>query len=99
MKIEKSRDASKRLTVEIFNLKKVDYEKITLRITKQFNLIALKNKISTPDTIFQTYSNERYTINLEWDNWSGYIIVAKNIESEKLIDEIYNWLLLTKFDN
>jgi len=100
MKIEKIRNSSQKLTIELFDISRKNYPFLSSLIANNFNLIPSNNLIDSFDEIFQTYTNtnKKYTINLEWDNWSGYIIVAKDIESEKLINEIYDWLLVEKIE-
>ena len=100
MKIEKTRNSNHRLTIELFSISRKNYSFLSSLLEKNFNLVASDNLIDSFDEIFQTYTstNKKYNINLEWDNWSGYIIVANDIESEKLINEIYNWLLTEKLD-
>ena len=94
MKIEKVRDAIQRLTIEIYNIKNKDYIFLSSKISKKFNLTASYELIYGFDEISQDYKNQEYTIGLEWDIWSGYIIVAKDKKSEKLINEIYDWLMI-----
>ena len=36
-------------------------------------------------------------VGLEWDNWSGFIVVAKTPESEPLVHAIAEWLLSSKW--
>ena len=100
MKIEKIRNSNQRLTIELFDISSKNYSFLSLLIAKKFNLVPLGNLINNFDEIFQTYTdtNKKYRINLEWDNWSGYIIVAKDTENEKLINEIYDWLLVKKLE-
>jgi hypothetical protein len=94
MKIEKGRDLSQRLTVEINNIIKNDYPLFTSKISKKFNLIPSSHLINGVNESFQDFTKKKYTIGLEWDIWSGYIIVAKDKESELLVNKIYDWLIL-----
>ena len=92
MKIEKRRDASKRLTVEIYSIEIENYIFLTSKIAEKFNLTPSSELIHGLDETFQDYTDEIHTIGLEWDIWSGYIIVAKDQKSEKLVNDIFNWL-------
>ena len=94
MKIEKGRDSSQRLTVEIYTIESKDYISFTSKISKKFNLMTSSQLIHGFDETFQDYTDKKHTIGLEWDIWSGYIIVAKDKESEVLINKIYDWLIL-----
>jgi len=94
MKAQKIRDSSQRLSVEIDDLKKSDYHLLTLKISKKFNLMASSKVTHGFDEIFQDYTDKKHTIGLEWDIWSGYIIVTKDKESEELVNKIYDWLIL-----
>jgi len=94
MRIEKRRDSTKRLTVEIFNIEIKDYIFLTAKISEKFNLIPSSQFVHGFDETFQDYTNKEYIIGLEWDIWSGYRIVAKDTKSEKLVNEIYDWLSL-----
>jgi hypothetical protein len=100
MKIEKIENSNQRLTIELFDISRKNYSFLSSLLAKKFNLIPSDNLIDSFDEIFQTFTdtNKKYNINLEWDNWSGYIIVANDTESEKLINKIYAWLLIEKLD-
>jgi hypothetical protein len=42
--------------------------------------------------VFQDYRRGSQVVGLEWDNWSGFIVVAKTPESEPLVRAIAEWL-------
>jgi hypothetical protein len=47
--------------------------------------------------VFQDYRRDSQVIGLEWDNWSGFIVVAKTPESEPLVHSVAEWLLGSKW--
>jgi len=94
MKIEKGRDASKRLTVAIYGVKENNYSFLSLQIAKKFNLSPSEELIHSFSGIFQKYSDNKHLLSLDWDVWSGYMIVAEDKKSENLINEIYDWLMI-----
>ena len=89
MKIIKNRDASKRLNVSIPDITANNYNNFVKKIATVFNLKAHNKLMVGFDEIFQDY-----IIGLEWDIWCGFIIVSKNKNSEKLLNEIFDWLHL-----
>jgi len=94
MKIIKDRDASKRLTISVPDITANNYNKFVKKIATVFNLKA-HNKLTVGfDEIFKDYYHQDYIIGLEWDIWCGFIIVSKNKNSEKLVNEIFDWLRL-----
>lgn len=42
--------------------------------------------------MFRDYSDGERTVGLEWDIWSGFIVVAKDSESETLVRQIAEYL-------
>jgi hypothetical protein len=76
MKIEKIENSNQRLTIELFDISRKNYSFLSSLLAKKFNLIPSDNLIDSFDEIFQTFTdtNKKYNINLEWDNWSGYIM-------------------------
>lgn len=51
------------------------------------------------DIVFQDYRRGEQVVGLEWDNWMGYTVVAKTLESEPLVQEIAAWLLQSDWAN
>ncbi len=45
------------------------------------------------DLVFQDYGRGQQVVGLEWDVWMGFTVVAKDAESEPLVQEIGAWLL------
>ncbi|MCF6312086.1 MAG: hypothetical protein L3J39_06520 [Verrucomicrobiales bacterium] len=88
------RDSSKRLTLELFDIEANQYKWLCRAIVAQFDLEVASGIISNGvDVVFRDYKKGAQVVGLEWDNWSGYIIVAKNNDSEFLVRDIGGWLL------
>ncbi len=87
-----TRDASERLTYEIYSFPPGRFHRWRQAVQKQFGLIKWGVGIETPDEILCTLRNWRYKIGFEWDNWSGLIVVAKSRASEPLVIEIARYL-------
>lgn len=91
------RDASGRLTFEMFNLPADCYGAVCDDLVAALHLIS----IGILDTdflaiVFQNYRLGSQVVGLEWDNWSGFIVVAKTPESEPLVQAVADWLLDSK---
>lgn len=79
------RDASNRLSYEIFDLNSDAYAKVCTRIANNFELSPASELVIGLDQMFRDYSDGRNVIGLDWDNWSGFVVVAKNVEAEPLV--------------
>ena len=90
--MNEDRDASERLTFDFLNIQINDYLKTTKEIVKEFNLEPVGELIHGLDETFQDYKLNNLLIGLEWDIWSGYIVVARTIESENLAREIATFI-------
>ena len=90
--MQEHRDASNRLTFEFLNIESSLYEKVTNEIVKQFELEPTNELVKGLDEIFQEFKKGKCIIGLEWDNWSGYIVNAKDNASESLANEIADFI-------
>ena len=91
-KMYEYRDASERLTFDFSKIQIQDYLKVTKKIVKEFNLEPIGELIQGFDEIFQNYKLNNHLIGLEWDNWSGYSVVARSVESENLAKNIAKFI-------
>ncbi|MDH5389076.1 MAG: hypothetical protein OEY06_11595 [Gammaproteobacteria bacterium] len=82
------RDASNRLTFDFDRIESRSYSKITKAVVSHFKLVPDNKLTEGLDEIFQDYKSGDSVVGLEWDNWSGYIVNAKNTKSEQLVKEI-----------
>jgi hypothetical protein len=90
------RDCSGRLTFDFFQIESTLYVKLTKEIKESFNLHEASILVHGFDETFQDFKLDNKIVGLEWDIWSGYIVVAKNTEAEPLAEEIAifidNWI-------
>lgn len=87
------RDASGRLTYEKDSVPAERYRDVCTQIKDRFGLEPLGTLFEW-EIYFQDYrsSDGRLIVGLEWDNWSGFIAVAQNADSEPLVREIASFL-------
>lgn len=95
--MQKHRDASHRLTIQFFEIEADMYQKITQIVVDQFQLEPVGEQLSSPDVLFQEFLYQRKMVGLEWDIWSGYIVVAKTKSAEKLVRKIASFIELHRF--
>ena len=86
------RDASDRLTFDIYEIESERYPQLCNELAAKFDLKPVSELVVGLDEMFREYTNGHLTIGLEWDIWSGFIIVAKDVESEQLVRQIANHL-------
>ena len=86
------RDYSGRLTYEIYDFPSERYTIQKKKIAKEFRLIPFGITINGLDETFQTYIRGLNRVGIEWDIWSGFIVVAKNKGAETLVKEICCYL-------
>jgi hypothetical protein len=92
------RDASGRLTFEMFNVPGDCYRDVCSELVASFHLVPLGTAVGDlVSLVFQDYSCGSKVVGLEWDNWSGFMVVAKTPESEPLVQTIAKWLLRSKW--
>jgi hypothetical protein len=49
------------------------------------------------DIVFQDFRRGEQVVGLEWDNWTGFTVVAKTPASEPLVQDIAAWLLQSRW--
>ena len=86
------RNASNQLTFDFDNISSWSYKKVTKSVVKHFNLQPVGKLTVGLDERFQEFKSGDLTVGLEWDNWSGYTIDAKNKEAEPMLREIANYI-------
>lgn len=92
------RDASGRLTFEMFSVPAGNYPAVCSDLVGALQLVPVGSLVSDfLSTVFQDYERGSQVVGLEWDNWSGFIVVAKTVESESLVQAIAEWLLRSKW--
>jgi hypothetical protein len=88
------RDASGRLTFGMFRPPADSYLAVRDSIVTTFHLSPHNALVSNGvDIVFQDFQRGDQIVGLEWDNWTGFTLVAKNPASETLVQDIATWLL------
>ena len=88
------RDASGRLAVDVFDIPMEMYPSLCREIAFEFGLIHDGKLITnSADVAFMDFRSDQGTVEMAWDNWSGFIVTAKSPESEPLIRRISDWLV------
>ncbi len=82
--MDEHRNTSNQLAIDINKIEASNYSEITKEVVRHFNLEANNEIVKGLNEIFQEFKSGRAVIGLEWDNWSGYIVNAKNREAEPL---------------
>ena len=85
---EYHRDASDRLCFEMFDVDAIDYPKLVARIVAQFDLKSTSEMVVGHDQLIGGYSDGKFSIGLNWDNWSGFFVTAHTPEAEPLVKSI-----------
>jgi hypothetical protein len=88
------RNASNELTFEMFRIPADSYPALCVAVAAAFQL-SPENPLVTNgwDVMFRDYRRGEQVIGLEWDNWTGFTVIAKTTNSESLVQEIGAWLL------
>jgi hypothetical protein len=86
------RDASNRLTYDFDSIEADSYREVTEAVAEKFGLTTASGKIGEYDVAFQDFKQGNLVIGLEWDNWSGYTVVAKRTIAEPLAKEIASYI-------
>ena len=76
----------------MFDVDSLDYPKLAARIVEEFGLMPSSELIVGLDEMFRDYTDRERTVGIEWDNWSGFIVVAKTPNAELLVNEIGAYL-------
>jgi hypothetical protein len=90
------RDASGRLTFELSTLPAEEYGRVSRALASVLHLRAVGRIVESVDVVFQDYQRDEATIGLEWDNWTGFTVVAKDPAAESLVLEVGAWLKAAK---
>jgi hypothetical protein len=92
------RDASRRLTFEMFKVPADSYQAVCGTVAATFHLVPHNALVSNGwDIVFQDYRRGEQVVELAWDNWSGFTVVAQTPASESLVREIAAWLLRSEW--
>jgi len=86
--MDSHRNTSHQLTIDFNKIEAKMYSKITSDIVRKYDLEMSNKLVTNLNEKFQAFKFGAAIIGLEWDNWSGYIVSAKNKEAESLVKEI-----------
>ena len=90
--MDTNRNASNQLSIDFDKIESKLYRKITKSIVKEFELEEENKLTNGLDEIFQNFRLNNMIVGLEWDIWSGYTVVAQNIQAEPLVSKIGNYI-------
>ena len=82
------RDSSNRLSLEWPKIQSAQYSEIVQRLVQEFDLVPKGKLIVGFEEAFQDFTKDELVIGLEWDIWSGFIVVAKTSDAEDLARQI-----------
>jgi hypothetical protein len=92
------RDASGRLTFEMFRARADSYPAICEAVERTFGLVPHTALVTNGcDIMFIDYHRGDQVVGLEWDTWSGFTVVAKIPDAESLVQDIAAWLLQSEW--
>jgi len=89
------KDNSNRLSFDFDKIEGASYRKITDAVVSKYCLEVASKKIAGFDEVFQDFKKGNEVVGLEWDNWSGYTVVAKSTSAESLAREIAGYINAT----
>jgi len=88
------RDASDRLSFEMFRVPASNYAAVCAAVAAAFPLSPdVRSFDAVEDAVSMDFRCGQQVVELAWDNWSGFIVTAKTADSESLVREIADWLL------
>ena len=90
--MDSHRNSSNQLTIDFNKIESKMYSKITNEVVTKYKLETNNELVTGLNEIFQEFKSGAAIIALEWDNWSGYIVNAKNTEAETLAEEIAKFI-------
>jgi hypothetical protein len=92
------RDASSRLTFGMFRAEARSYAEMCAALADAFQLVPANPLITDGmDVVFRDYRRDEQIVEIAWDNWTGFSVVAKSPDSESLVQEIGDFLLLSRW--
>ncbi|MEX2497858.1 MAG: hypothetical protein WD397_03160 [Wenzhouxiangellaceae bacterium] len=92
MKYRAYRDESNRATVAIEGCPLILYPYYSWRIKKKFSLKKHGKLLKSLDGRSQNYKVCGHLVSIEWDNWSGFSVVAVESGAEEIVSKIGRYL-------
>jgi hypothetical protein len=88
------RDASNRLTFDMSRVAGADYPAVSQAVATAFSLTPdPATFLAGLDLVSMHYRRGDCAVELAWDNWAGFMVIAATPDAEFLIREIGAWLL------
>jgi hypothetical protein len=92
------RDASGRLTFELFRAPANSFPAICEAVVSTFKLRPHTALVTNGyDIMFQDNRCGQQVVGLAWDNWTGFTVVATIPASESLVQDIAAWLVQSQW--
>ncbi len=90
------RNASDQLTFGMSDVPADDYKAVCVAVAKEFHLTEHTLRVLNGyDIVFQDYRLDDKIVGLEWDNWTGFTVVAQVPTAEPHVQDIGAWLIKT----
>ena len=86
------RDASGRLTFELHRVDAKDYPAVCKLLVREFDLQPWGQLVDGWDVLFREFRARSGLVSIEWDNWTGFTVVAKNEGAEPAVKEMATFL-------
>jgi hypothetical protein len=85
------RDASQRLLFDI-GVEASEYPRLCAQIAGQFGLKPIGEPVLSCELLLQDYEVEGKVVELSWDHWLGFCVIAKASDAEDLVRQIAEWI-------
>lgn len=86
------RDDTNRLNFELSEINVNRYKDICEKIISNFEAKKVNNAVNGLDEVLQDFLINGKMISIEWDNWSGLTVIAKEKNAESIVREIGRFL-------
>jgi hypothetical protein len=87
-----TRDYSHRLCYHDASIGRDGYRELCSALCSEYGLAPYGKPTEGLDEIFQDCRRGEGTVSLEWDIWVGFLIVAKDRESESVVRDMAEWI-------
>jgi|SoiMethySBSTD1v2_1073268.scaffolds.fasta_scaffold709107_2 hypothetical protein len=88
------RDASGRLTFEMFRVAAADYSSVSRAVATALGLtMEPATFLAGLDLLSMHFRRGEHAVDLAWDNWTGFMVIAAAPDAEPLVREVGAWLL------
>jgi hypothetical protein len=92
------RDATNRLVFEMSQMPARHYAEVVNDLVEVFGLVPDNNGVVIfLEAAFQNFRRGDAIVGLEWDIWSGFIVVANDIAAEGLVSEIADYMSASRW--